>query len=388
MEGKFRKRLNMKKRSYKFVQLQIFTVTEVIVHTWKLKLLLAIFVLSCLNGCVSIGPETLDRDRFDYTDAISDSWKRQMLLNVVKMRYADAPVFLDVTSVINQYLLEAELQGGLSWDAFLPGQSESLSGRGKYANRPTITYQPLRGEKFTQSLMTPIPPSAVMSLVQAGWRADASLMACVQAVNGIYNRRAAGLKQLPADPDFYNIAASLSKIQESRALGIRILEKKGEKPATTLFFRKKGIDPDTKAEIDALKKLLGLNPELQEFKVVYGSLAENDQEIIMLTRSMLEIILDLASYIDIPQTHMAEQRATPNIEATDAAAGPFPLIQIQSNAEKPDDAYVAVQYRGYWFWINDRDFQSKRMFSFLMFLFTLAETGAPEQAPTLTIPAG
>jgi hypothetical protein len=337
---------------------------------------------------VSIGPETLDRDRFDYTDAISNSWKRQMLLNVVKLRYADAPVFLDVTSVINQYLLEAEFQGGLSWNAFLPTQSEFLSGRGKYANRPTITYQPLRGEKFTRSLMTPIPPSAILSVIQSGWRADASLMACAQAINGIYNRRATGLKPQPADPDFYSMTALFHKIQESRALGIRILEKKDEKPVTTLFFRKKGIDTDTKAQIDTLKKLLGLNPELQEFKVVYGSLAENDQEITILSRSMLEVILDLASYIDIPPTHMAEQRATPNIEATDAAAGPFSLIRIQSNAEKPDDAYVAVQYRGYWFWIDDRDFPSKRMFSFLMFLFSLAETGAPEEAPTLTIPAG
>ena len=378
----------MKKRSYKFVQLQIFTVTEVIVRTWRLKLLVATFVFGCLNGCVSIGPETVARDRFGYTKALSDSWKRQMLLNVVMVRYADAPVFLDVTSVINQYLLETEFQGGLSWNAFLPKQSEVLSGRGKYADRPTITYQPLRGEKFTRSLMTPIPPSTLMSFIQTGWRADVSLMACVQAINGIYNRRAGGLKQQPADPEFYNMAASLRKIQESRALGIRIIEKKGEKPATMLFFRKKGIDPDTKAEIDALKKLLGLNPELKEFKVVYGSIARDDKEIIMQSRSMLEILLDLAAYIDIPPTHMAEQRATPNIEATDAAAGPFPLIQIQSNAEKPDDAFVAVQYRGYWFWINDRDFQSKRTFSFLMFLFSLAETGAPEEAPVLTIPAG
>ena len=110
----------MKKRSYKFVQLQIFTVTEVIVRTWRLKLLVATFVFGCLNGCVSIGPETVARDRFGYTEALSDSWKRQMLLNVVMVRYADAPVFLDVTSVINQYLLETEIQGGLSWNAFLP----------------------------------------------------------------------------------------------------------------------------------------------------------------------------------------------------------------------------------------------------------------------------
>lgn len=378
----------MKKRSYKFVPLQIFTVTGVIVCTWGFKLLVATFILGFLNGCAGIGPETVARDRFEYTDALSDSWKRQMLLNVVKTRYADALVFLDVTSVINQYLLESELHGGLSWNAFLPEASQNVGARGKYADRPTITYLPLRGEKFTRSIMTPIPPSSVMSLIQSGWRADASLMACVQAVNGIYNRRAGGLDQQPADPDFYKLTASLRKVQESRAMGIRIIEKKDEKPATTLFFRKDVIDPNTYKEIDAFKKLLGLDPKLQEFKVVYGSLARDDKEIAMNSRSMLEILLDLAAYIDIPQTHMAEHRATPNIEPTDAAAGPFPLIRIQSNIEKPDDAYVAVQYRGHWFWIDDRDFQSKRMFSFLVFLFSLAETGTPDEAPVLTIPAG
>jgi hypothetical protein len=380
----------MKKRSYKFLPLQIFTVTGFVVRTWGFKLFVATFILGFLNGCASIGPETVARDRFGYTDAISDSWKRQMLLNVVKMRYADPPVFLDVTSVINQYVLETELQGGLSWNAFLALPSQNVGARSKYADRPTITYQPLRGEKFTRSLMTPIPPSAVMSLIQAGWRADASLMACVQAVNGIYNRRAGGLKQSPADPEFYKLTASFRKIQESRAMGIRIIEKKGKKPETTLFFRKNVIDPDTKAEIDTLKKLLGLDQNRQEFKVLFGSLAQDDEEIIMHSRSMLEILLDLAAYIEIPQTHMDEQRATPNIEPTDAAAGPFPLIQIKSNTEKPDDAYayVSVPYRDHWFWIDDRDFQSKRTFSFLMFLLSLAETGAPEEAPVLTIPAG
>ena len=67
----------------------------------------------CVAGCANIGTSNVIRDRFGYADALSDSWKRQMLLNLVKMRYADAPVFLDVVSIVNQYALETELQGGL-----------------------------------------------------------------------------------------------------------------------------------------------------------------------------------------------------------------------------------------------------------------------------------
>ncbi len=39
-----------------------------------------------IAGCAGIGPGTVSRDRSDYTVAISDSWKRQMLFNIVKIR--------------------------------------------------------------------------------------------------------------------------------------------------------------------------------------------------------------------------------------------------------------------------------------------------------------
>src|SRR5262249_28446294 len=65
------------------------------------KLALSLLSLSVLflTGCFTIGPRTVARDRFDYSTAISESWKRQTLLNLIKIRYADAPVFLDVTSI-------------------------------------------------------------------------------------------------------------------------------------------------------------------------------------------------------------------------------------------------------------------------------------------------
>ncbi|MHC5191676.1 MAG: hypothetical protein ACYSOP_05765, partial [Planctomycetota bacterium] len=112
------------------------------VHSMKFKVILTILLLLVLTGCGSLGPNQVSRDRFEYTDAISESWKRQMLLNMVKIRYGDAPVFLDVVSVINQYSTESEVSGSLAWNAFLPTDSQNVGAKHKYADRPTISYQP------------------------------------------------------------------------------------------------------------------------------------------------------------------------------------------------------------------------------------------------------
>lgn len=371
------------------VQVSCFSGVFAVNYARQFRFVFVAFLLLCLTGCFNVGPGTIARDRFGYTDAISESWKRQMLLNMVKLRYADAPVFLEVASVINQYSLEAEISGNLAWNAFLPLDSQNVGVKGRYANRPTITYQPLTGDKFTRSLMTPIRPDAIMSLIQAGWRADLVFRVCTQSINGVYNRVGGKIETHAAHPDFHRFGASFRKIQASLATGMRIEKTEGKGPASVLFFRKKDIDPEIEAEIANARELLGLNPEQHEFKIVYGSLPKNDQEIAILSRSMLEILQELGAYIQVPETHVAERRVLGNFAVdADTAAGVVPLMRVHSSKEKSKDAFASVRYRDYWFWIDDRDYQSKRLFSFLMFLFTLAETGSPVQAPIVTIPAG
>jgi hypothetical protein len=65
-----------------------------------------------------------------------------------------------------------------------------------------------------------------------------------------------------------------------------------------------------------------------------------------------------------------------------------PLIRIHSSADKPLDAFAAVPYHDRWFWIDDKDHMSKNVFSSMVFIFLLTETGTEQGAPIVTIPAG
>lgn len=338
-----------------------------------------------IAGCAGIGPPTVARDRFDYVSAISESWKQQTLLNLLKTRYADAPVFMDVTSVINQYAIEGEVQLGATWAESPLGDSQNIGGSGKYTDRPTITYSPIMGEKFTKSLMTPIPVTAILFLLQSGYPADYVIRVTVHTINGIDNRFGGSITGRAADQRFKDLIKSFRKIQMAGGMGMRV-KPEGDKKAVVMFFRPV-TDEAIAGELKKARELLGLDPEAREFRVVYGSFAADDTEIAILSRSMLQIMIDFSSYIDVPQSDVDEGRVYAMKRKSEEQEAPLPpLLRVQNSASKPGDAYTAVHYRDRWFWIDDRDYPSKRMFNFLMFLFSLTETGGQQAAPIVTVP--
>jgi len=155
-----------------------------------------------------------------------------------------------------------------------------------------------------------------------------------------------------------------------------------------MSFRGK-VEPSVEEDIHFVRKTLGLDPSAGEFRVAYGSVAKDDKEVALLTRSILEVIVDLASYIEVPTAHVEEKRVNPTMPEEMVQGRPvLPLIRISSSSEKPGETFIAVPYRNYWFWIDDRDLRLKTLFSFLMFIFSLTETGGKEGAPIITVPAG
>jgi len=338
-----------------------------------------------LGGCASLGPKTVTKDRFDYTTAIAESWKSQMLLNIVKIRYSDTPVFIDVSSVISQVGIENTVNVSAGWSFPPMGNNQSISGSTKFGEKPTITYTPLSGEKFTKSLLTPIPPSALLFLIQGGWPVRMLLELCVKGINDLDNRSTAPGFARQEDPEFQTLLALLERMQKSGALGMRVT-KKDNRDASVMTFRRK-VTPEVAKEIADVRRLLGISPDAEEITVTYGSTSTRDDEIAMLTRSIMDIIIEMSSQIEVPAQHVADKRtyaASPEIGQGEGQAQPF--LRVFASKQKPEDAFVAIQNRDHWFWVDDRDRASKARFTFLMVLFSLVETGTVTQAPLVTIP--
>ena len=87
----------------------------------------------------------------------------------------------------------------------------------------------------------------------------------------------------------------------------------------------------------------------------------------------------------MPPQHEADGRVGPPLPAGLHTAT---NLHVVSGTDRPANAFVAVRYQNYWFWIDDRDFASKRSLSFMMILLALAETGGGAPAPALTLPTG
>jgi hypothetical protein len=341
-----------------------------------------------MTGCSHLGPQTVDVDRFDYSTAISESWKQQTLLNIVKLRYADLPVFVDVASIVSGYSMETSVNvgGQISSSNAIQGNSMLLGGAGKYTDRPTITYVPMTGEKFLRGLLAPIDPKNIFIMLQAGYPADFLLGLTVESLNGVRNRSAAAGAVREADPDFVRALELIRQAQALNAVGTRLEKDPASNIQTAvLLLRSEGLSPEAIQKTAEIRRLLKLTPDRNKFTLTYSPMRTSDSELAVNSRSMLQIMTAFASYIDVPDDHVKSQTALTGV----AASGPTRTqpIRIHSGKDKPEDAYAAVRYRNHWFWIDQNDWQTKRALTAVVFFFTLADTGNAGSVPLITIPA-
>jgi hypothetical protein len=352
---------------------------------------LILIALLGVAGCQHYGPRSITADRMPYNEAIAMSWKEQTLLNIVKLRYADTPFFIDVPQITSGYTL----QGGAAATAgiyppysnlasFAQQLGTNLSLQGAYQDRPTISYQPQTGSQFIRNLTTPINPGSVMFLVQSGYPADIVFDLTVDSINGIRNQSVTGGQLRPADPEFKFVIQAIRKAQVAGHIGIRVERDPDKKDSVAFLFHDKSADPELARELAEVRKVLRLAPDQSQFRIAFGAVAANPNEIAILSRSVIRILTELAAEVDVPPEHQVSGIAP----ALGHDPNPSPSqFHVHSGCARPCDPFVAVRYENRWFWIEKNDFMSKRTMGHLLILLALSDTGAKENLPVITIQA-
>jgi hypothetical protein len=359
----------------------------------QFRLLLFIFLMLCAPvGCQHYGPRSIAADRIPYNEAIASSWKEQTLLNIVKLRYMDAPFFIDVPQITGGYTVQGTgtVNGGIfppvnPLASFAQELGLTLNLQAAYQDRPTISYQPQTGSQFIRNLTQPINPGSVLYLLQSGYPADVVFDLTVESINGVRNRSVSGGQLRPADRDFTMIVQTLRKAQIMGHVGIRVERDNDKKETVAFFFHETGIDPELAKELAEVRKALRIDPKDSEFRVVFGPAASSPREIAILSRSIIRIMSELSTNVDVPPEHLASGIA-PTLGDSDATVEAT-QFQVHSSSNRPSDAFTAVCYEGRWFWIDKTDFRSKRTMGYLLVLLALSDTGAKENLPVITIQA-
>ena len=233
--------------------------------------------------------------------------------------------------------------------------------------------------------MTPIPPPALFMLIEQGWPVGMLMQVGVQRINGISNNKSEARGQA-ADPDFARLLMAFQRLQASGALGLRVeVPKESKMEGMVMTISQKNLPPRFMPIGIWSGNCWGCGPICKISRLSMAGYR------IKMTWSLYRRVPDYKSWLNWvptsgPAEHIAELRTYPPVPESGSSAQSLPpLIRIHADKSQPADAFAAVKYRDYWYWIDDRDFRSKGIFTFLMIIMTLAEKGENVQAPIATI---
>ncbi len=358
-----------------------------------LALLLFAITLTTI-GCINIGPRAMEQEWLKYNHVISNVKNQQNLLNLVRLRYNDSTTMLVVTNINSQLLLGSEDSGmsySFSESANQLGNRFNFSLVPKYEDKPTITYQPLQGEKFVKNVLDQISLDVIMLLNNSGWSIERIFRLCVQDINGIQNAPGASgptPDYAPEYKDFLTVAKLMRKLQTRNFINFEYESINGQ---STLVFSlaEEALElPETLKLVEMLR----ITPGKTDYPILRNEMDHNPNQVRIRTRSVMGLLYYLSQSVEVPQVDVLKGKLT----TTKYADGhPFywsdlfnNLFQIKSSSEKPSDPFVSMKYRGSWFYIDDTDVESKRTYSLFRQIFAIQAGKIKVERPTLTLPIG
>ena len=350
-----------------------------------IKRIIIILLSIMVTACARIGPDIIQASGNDYNIAIQRTIDEQLLLNLIRLKYHDSPFFLEVNSVSSQFKLNTETGLSATFKEQQIPESVGLSGKLNFTEQPTVTYLPLQGNDFIQRLLKPISVDTILLLANSGWSIERILRLIVDDINGIPNAPNAGGPTPTVIPDFrefQSISYLLRELQTQNAINF-IYD--NNKKASLVF------NNDNK-KVNVLKKKLKLS-DSKKYELVSGKGLDtiNNESITLSTRSFLGVMYYLSHSVEVPDIDKTSGKVTITY---DEFGNEFSWSELTQNLFKikstPNNTDIAIStnYRDTWFYIDDRDLDSKTTFSLLMQLFSLQSGKSEGIAPLLTLPIG
>ncbi len=359
----------------------------------------ALVVGVLVSGCATkMGPSGIRPDTENYNEAIARSADEQLLLNLVRLRYRDRPLFLELQSVVSQRSLRGDVNGGMKIGVGGGGGNEGVVGvSGTYEEKPTVTYTPLKGEDFARRILTPLTPETIILLSNSGWSIERLFLICVSRLNGVENAPTASGPTPEAAPDFEEfreLVVTLREMQREGLLTLQVFRTPGqEMPQIEVIIDVPSeVESSLNDRLGRLRSRLNLEEGEHRLRLTSALRPTQENEIALNPRSLMGVFYYLSQAVVPPVEHEEKGLVTvtrdEDGERFDWARVTGQMFAVRSQENKPKDAFVAVRHRGYWFYIADNDLNSKTTFVLLHFLLSLQSGGDAGLAPVLTLPAG
>ena len=346
------------------------------------------YSLLLLSACSSVGPQILPKDRFNYNKAMSYSSNQELLLNLVRLRYDENPMSLKVSSISGSASISDGLSFGSSVNFPTPGRANgglSPSANLNYSDNPIMSYTPLDDQSFYQSFLTRLDLYDVSLLLQSAWSIPRVLRVGFQQVGKSFNAPSAARStssHVPQYQTFMDMTYVLRRMQLADAL-TGFYSKQGDVENLTIVIAKSyHLTPKERA---TLRKA---GVEIYQNQIVFSNYP-GPHKVYVVTRSVIGVFHYLSKGVQEPPEDIKKQVLVQTIHDD---GKPFDwqnvlrgMMRIYYSDSQPSDAYLAIPYRGHWYYIKDSDSDSKQTLSLLANITGLAQTTPPtSSAPALT----
>jgi hypothetical protein len=341
-----------------------------------------------LAGCAVVGPPSIRNGRSVYNDAINDTNNQQLLMTIIRGRYSESASLLAVNSITANFSVStsAGIQFGFGNESNYAGNLVPFSASAVYEENPTVSYAPVEGQKYLRQLTSPVPLSILVPLSESAVYPGAILTVLVARVNDLANPLFVPSGSGP-DPGFTRFVELVSQLGQAEVLNWVDETPRGGGYAVVVHH----FSPRYAAESRELLRLLGLTEPTGGASEIVIPVSQGPgdgagERVVITTRSVYDLTQIFSAAVDIPPDDIASGAAI-NYPATGVLGGQLHILRSRT---EPENAYVAVKYHSWWYYIDKTDQPTKQFFRLLTMLWsaTIAETTSKAQkAPILMLPA-